>query len=186
MATQIDLISNALLLIGDDVLNSLTEQSYRARVAVNLYQNIVEKELSKFRWGFARTKAVVSQVVTTLPDDEYRFVWQLPSDLITLIKIRPNSYDFKVYGSQVYTNVSNLESVDYIANVDESTWPPHFAKMIEYALAKDYALPIRDSAASKQAMEIGYVDAARDARFMDSQQHPQTSLRSQPFISVRF
>lgn len=186
MATKIDLISNALLLIGDLPLNSLTEDSYRAQVAVNLYDHIKLAELGKHRWGFARRKAVISQVLAALPDDEYRFVYQLPTDLVTLIKIYPNQYDYKVYGRQLYTNINNLESVDYIANVGESEFPPHFSKLMEYALARDYVIPIRDNASGKEAMLFEYNEQARSARYLDSQQHPQTSLRSQPFITARF
>ena len=187
MATKIEMISNALILIGDKPLNDLDEPGYKATVANNLYDNIVLKELGAHRWGFARRKAQVSEVVTTLPDDEWSHVYQLPSDLITLIKVRPNPFDYKVFGSQIYTRVSaDPVTVDYIANVTETEWPPHFVKMIEYALAKDYALPIRDSAASKQQMQAEYIEAAKNARYIDSQQHTQTSIQHRPFETIRF
>jgi hypothetical protein len=58
--------------------------------------------------------------------------------------------------------------------------------MIEYALAKDFAIPIRDSSSSKQEMANEYVIQSRMARYADAQQHPITPIADRPFIDVRF
>ena len=57
--------------------------------------------------------------------------------------------------------------------------------MIEYALARDFASSIRDSAASADRMANEYHNASRMARFTDSMQHPQTPIVDKPFLSVR-
>ena len=54
MASKIQLISNALILIGDLPITSLEGNSRAQTVANNLYDNIVQNELTKYRWGFAR------------------------------------------------------------------------------------------------------------------------------------
>ena len=56
MATKLSLINNALILIGDVPLTSLNSGTRAQVVATSLYDNIVQSELSKFRWGFARTQ----------------------------------------------------------------------------------------------------------------------------------
>jgi hypothetical protein len=56
MASKIQLISNALILIGDLPITSLEGNSRAQTVANNLYDNIVQNEMTKFRWGFARRK----------------------------------------------------------------------------------------------------------------------------------
>ena len=56
MASKIQLISNALILIGDLPITSLEGNSRAQTVANNLYPNIVQNELTKYRWGFARKK----------------------------------------------------------------------------------------------------------------------------------
>ena len=60
MASKIDLISNALILIGDLPITSLTGNARAQAVANNLYENIKKAELSKFPWSFARKKFVVT------------------------------------------------------------------------------------------------------------------------------
>lgn len=185
MADKIGLISNALILIGDLPINSVSGNDRRQTVAANLYDNIVQNELSKHRWGFARRKAQLSLLVTEPLDDDWRSIYQLPTDLITLIKLNPNT-SYQIYGDKVYTNLSQELHCDYIRNVGESEWPVYFSKMIEYALARDFASSIRDSAASADRMAGEYLNASRMARYTDSMQHPQTAIVDRPFVSVRF
>lgn len=185
MASKINLISNALILIGDNPINSLTGGSRAQKVAANLYDNIVQNELTKHRWGFARRKAQLSLTTEEPLDDDFQSIYQLPSDLLVLIKINPN-VNYQRYGNQIYTNLSQELHCDYIRNVAESEWPVYFAKMIEYALARDFASPIRDSAASADRMANEYLNASRMARATDSMQHPQTAIVDKPFIQVRF
>ena len=185
MATKLDMISNALILIGDKPLNDLDETRYAATVASNLYPGIALAELSKHYWGFARRKQQLAQLVEVMPDNEYQRSYQLPADMLVLLKTYPNAYDYKIYGKKIYTN-AQIKSVDYIANVAESFWPPYFEKLMEFALAKDFAIPIRDASTRKQEMQNEYVIQSRMARYMDSQQHPQNEPQNSPFIEVRF
>jgi len=185
MASKIDLISNALILIGDSPINSLTGNGPAQQVGNNLYDNIVQNELTKHRWGFARRKAQLSLLVDEPLDNDWQSIYQLPSDLLVLIKLNPN-VGYQVYGDKVYTNLSQTLHCDYIRNVSESEWPVYFSKMIEYALAKDFASSIRDNPASADRMAAEYVNAYNMARYTDSTQHPQTPILNAPFIEVRF
>lgn len=185
MASKIDLVSSALVLIGDKPINSLTGNDRRQVVANNLYDNIVKNELSKHRWGFARKKAQLSLTTETPVDNEWRSIYQLPTDIIVLIKLYPNA-NYQILGDKVYTNVSQALYCDYIYDTPESEWPYYFSKMIEYALAIDFSTSIRDSSTIQQNMAALYESAARNARYQDSQQHPQIPIQNRPFIDVRF
>ena len=110
--------------------------------------------------------------------------FQLPPDLLVLTKI-DSSANYKMYGDKIHMNSTGPVYAEYVANVREGDWPVYFAKMIEYALAMDFAPSIRDSAASMDANARQYLNASRMARFTDSQQYPVEPLRSRPFIDVR-
>jgi len=185
MASKINLISNALLLIGDNTINSLTGSSKAQTTAANLYDNIVQNELSKHRWSFARKKAQISLTTETPVDQEWRSIYQLPSDMLVMIKLYPQT-NYQILGDKIYTNVSSKLICEYIANVAESEFPAYFSKLIEYALAKDFATSIRDSSASRQEMTNEYIIASRMARYTDSQQRPVEPIRSNPFANVRY
>ena len=185
MASKLNVISSALTLIGDLPLTSLSGTTRAHVVADSLYDNTVQMELSKFRWSFARKKAQLSLVAATPVGNEYDHMYQLPSDMMFLIKLNP-SINYQVINGQVYCNYSGSLFCDYSANVAESEWPAYFAKMVEYKLAMDFAPSIRDSAGSMELMAAQYEIASRMARYTDSQQSPITPLQSRPFIDVRF
>lgn len=185
MASKIQLISNALILIGDLPITSLEGNSRAQTVANNLYDNIVQNEMTKFRWGFARKKAQLSLTASVPVGSEYGSIYQMPADLLFLIKVNPH-IRYGLYGDKLYCNASSALYVDYIYNAPESAWPVYFSKMIEYALAIDFAPAIRDSAASMDANARQYLNASRMARFTDSQQYPTIPITDRPFINVRF
>lgn len=185
MASKIQLISNALILIGDLPVTSLSGNTRAETVANNLYDNIVQNEISKFRWGFARRQAQLSLTTEVPIGTEWSSIYQLPADMLNLIKLDP-SIPYQILGDKAYCNYSGALYCDYIANVSEAAWPAYFAKMIEYALAMDFAPSIRDSASSMQLLANQYLNASRMARFTDSQQHPQTPIQDRPFINVRY
>lgn len=185
MAEKIKLISNALILIGDLPVTSLSGNSRAETVANNLYDNIVQNELSKYRWGFATRRAQLALTAEVPVGDQYKHSYQLPTDLLALIKI-DSSMNYRIYGDKLHINSNGPVYAEYTANVREGDWPVYFAKMIEYALAMDFAPSIRDSAASMDANARQYINASRMARFTDAQQHPTVPLRSRPFINVRF
>ena len=184
MAEKIKLISNALILIGDLPVTSLSGNSRAETVANNLYDNIVQNEISKYRWGFATRRAQLALTAEVPIGNEFQNSFKLPPDLLVLTKI-DSSANYKMYGDKIHMNSTGPVYAEYVANVREGDWPVYFAKMIEYALAMDFAPSIRDSAASMDANARQYLNASRMARFTDSQQYPVEPLRSRPFIDVR-
>ena len=172
-------------------------------VATTLYDNIVQSELSKFRWGFARrqerlTRAAAPGPGTLVPLFDWSAVYRLPFNMVSLIRLSP-SIPYQVYSEElnfpqpeplgnqaVYVNYEGDLFADYIYTVAEIDWPAYFAKMIEYALAMDFAPSIRDSASSMEILANQYLNASRMARYTDSQQHPQTPIQDRPFINVRY
>ncbi|NIR92162.1 MAG: hypothetical protein GWO08_00350 [Gammaproteobacteria bacterium] len=184
-SSKLSLINNALILIGDRPLTSLTDGTRAQIAATNLYDNVVENELSKHRWGFARKKIEISKDVAAPVGDEWQTTYTLPADMITLIKLEP-LIKYQILGDKVYCNYSGTLYAEYIHKPSEGDWPPYFCKMVEYALGMDFAPSIRDSATSMDLLAGQYQNASRMARYTDSQQHPQSSIAYRPFIDVRF
>jgi len=116
---------------------------------------------------------------------EWQSIYQLPADLLVLVKINPG-INYQILGDKVYCNYKGPLYCDYIANIPEHEWPVYFSKMIEYALGMDFAPSIRDSAVSMELLANQYQNASRMARFTDAQQHPQTPIQDRPFINVRY
>lgn len=185
MSSKIDLINSALVLIGDKPLNSLSEDRRASVVGKALYQDVYEGELNKHRWGFARTIADLNQLTTPPKDPNYKYAYQLPSDLLVAVRLIPNEYDFKRYGYTFYSNQPTVK-LDYVRKVTESELPSYFVRLMTYALARDFSIAIRDETDRFQAMDIRYKEEGRNARFQDSQEHPQDAWTDSPFITTRY
>lgn len=181
--SKIDNISNALLLIGHDTINSLDDPGYPNRVAVNTYDIIVQTELTKSNWTFAHRKVQLAQLAED-PVDEFDNSFQLPTDMLKVWFIRPRSR-YKIYGDKLYTNASGPLFLDYFANVGEDEWTPAFTMTVVYALAMNWGIPIRDGVITKTEMKREYIDLSRIARAADSMQEPQDPIRSNPFVAAR-
>ena len=185
MPSKVDIVSSALVLIGDVPVNNLTGSDRRQVVANQLFERVKQGELAKFRWGFARKKEQLALTTETPVDNEWRYIYQLPTDLITLIKIYPN-VNYQVLGDKLYTNINQALYAEYIYDISEDDFPPHFTRVLEYALAVDFAVAIREDNTTRQTMAELYVNQSRMARAMDSQQHPPSKFQDMPFITVRY
>jgi hypothetical protein len=185
MASKIDIINSALVLVGDKPLNSLTEDRRAAVVANAIYQDVYEGELNKHRWGFARAIQPLNLLVTAPKDPRYKNAFQLPTDLLVAVQLIPNEYDYRRYGYELYSN-QNEVSLDYIRKVTEAELPSYFIRLFTYALARDLSLSIRDETKIFQLMDGRYVVEGRNARFQDSQEFPAEAWTDAPFISPRF
>lgn len=185
MASKIDLISRALLLTGHDTINSLSQPGRVARVAINLYDDAKESELKNADWTFAHFKVQLSKLVAE-PIDEFESQYQLPSDLLKVIYIKPR-VRYKIYeGDKLYTNETGTIFLDYVANVSEARMPGDFSRMLELALASDYGIPIREGFTTSQLLRQRYDIARRRALQNDASQQPLDPIRSNPFIAARF
>ena len=183
MANKIDIISNALVLLGHDTINSLSDPGRVVRVAVSLYDDIKEDELTSSNWTFAKVQAQLAKL-TVGPIDEFENAYQLPSDLLKVLYIRPR-VRYKIYGDKLFTNESGSVFINYIANVGEAMFPPSFARMLTFALAIDESIPIREGFTVSEVLDKRYLKHRGRATQADSSQTPQDRLASNPLLAAR-
>lgn len=88
--SKVQLSSNALILLGDSPISSFTEEGAGAVTASNLYESSYLSILSSHRWNFATKKATLAKL-TALPKNEYKYQFQMPTDMVLLITTYPTS-----------------------------------------------------------------------------------------------
>ena len=88
-------------------------------------------------------------------------------------------------GDKIYSNQPSLV-LDYHSKIPESRWPNYFAKLMEYALAKEFAIQIREDTGMAQLMNQLYVGQGQKSRAVESKQRIQRPIQSQPFIQARY
>jgi len=184
MSSKIDIASNALLLIGDEPINSFDEPGAGATAAANLYPDSYGMALSEHPWSFA-TKYQKLNRLAAVPDPliNFKFGYQLPTDLIRLWQIAPHS-NYEIVDGVLYSNQNELLA-RYTYKPSETVLPPHFTKSLEFLLASQFSISVTESTTKHELFERKYLKAIAQARTIDSQSHPQTPIVDRPFVDVR-
>lgn len=180
MATDIDMASNALVLIGDDPISALSEDV----AAANLYASTYEHVLSEHPWSFALKEQYLSRL-SQAPDREtgYAYAFQIPPDLIRMWAIMPVS-QYRIVGELLYSNTNTLLA-RYVYKVAETSLPAHFVKAMEYKLASEFSMSVAEDENKMQIFHRMYIDALGQAMAKDSAQHPYEGIKRNPIRARR-
>lgn len=177
MATDIDMASNALVLIGDDPISALSDST----AASNLYLETYKLVLSQHPWTFALKEQFLSRL-TQAPDTEtgYSYAFRMPTDIIRLWAVL-NIRDYRIVGENLYANATEVFA-RYVYKVSETLLPPHVVKTIEYKLAADFAISVAEDEQKSEIFERKYLNQLGQAMAVDAQQQPQVGIRNNPIL----
>jgi hypothetical protein len=184
MASDIDIASNALILIGDNPISSFTEPGFGATSAANLYEDTYLATLSEHPWTFALKEQKLSKL-SQKPDPETNFsnAFQVPVDAVRIWAVFPHS-NYTIVGDLLYSNQNEL-LMRYNHKTPEANLPPHFVKALEYRLAADFSISVTEDLKKHQLFEQKYLRAMSLARSVDSQGKPPVAIVDSPFVDVR-
>lgn len=183
MASDIDISSNALQLIGSKSITSFADTGAGATVASALYENTLVALLTDTYWRFAMKKQSLNLLSQT-PVNDFQFAHQIPTDSLRIYKVDPGCF-YKIYEDKIYSNQNTLIA-DYIFRPDTTLLPSYFVLAFTYKLASDFALAVTDNEKKNQLFEGKFQEAISRAFAADAQQNPQTPIVDQPFTDVRF
>lgn len=182
LIARVQLVSNALILLGDSPISSLTENTTGATLGANLFENTYLAMLQNHRWRFASKSQRLNRLAAK-PNTGYTYAFQLPSDMLYIIK--GDSRRYEVYGTEIHCDSESFQ-LDYIHRVQEDLLPAYFAKALEYNLASQFAVPLTgDIDKGKYYMTV-YNDAIRKAKFADSTQYPEVAVQDAPYVTIRY
>jgi len=181
LITKVQLVSNALLLLGGTTITSLTENSTGAKLGANLFENTYLSMLQNHRWRFAVKTQELNQL-SAKPDTGYEYAYQLPNDF--LYSVKGDARDYAVYDNQIHCNQRTFQ-LDYVHRVSEDLLPAYFAKALEYNLAAQFAIPLTGDINKASHYDKVFMDAIRKAKFTDSSQYPEVAVQDQPYVDIR-
>lgn len=184
MSTDIDMASNALILLGDNPISSFTEAGFGATAAANLYNETYRDLLATHPWSFAFKEQYLNQLTST-PENVtgYTYAYQLPTDLIRIWETMENA-DYVIVGDKLYSNMNKI-LLRYVYQVDETSLPPHFVKTMEYKLAAEFAPFIGEQVQLANFYEQKYMMQLGKAMAIDSSSRPQVGIVDSPIVDVR-
>ena len=204
MTTDIEIASQACLLLRAETISSFSEDKSEAQIMNTLYGSFVESILAIYPWTFATKKRQLNQD-TTAPIGEYQYSHIIPSECMLLWALfSTNSVnsvpitDYDIYGVEggrrIYSNYSALYG-DYTVYTNENNWPAYFRNFAIHALAAHVAIPITgdsDLAAYYTRVAYGSDTANRKGGLLgvamstDSKQKRNEYIFSSPIVAARF
>ena len=180
MAAKIEIISNAMILIGANPISDLSEGT-EGLVASSLYENSYTGLLASHSWRFATKKAQLARL-TAAPLNEFKYQFQLPSDLIVVFKVQDGT-DYEIYGDKLYSDQEEVY-IDYRYRVSETILPDYYALTLQFLLAAQFAIPITDNSQRAQVYQGLYEDQLKRAKNIDSSSRPQDAIADNPLTGI--
>lgn len=153
MASETGIANAALRLIGGERITSFTDGSKNANVIQDCYAEVRDDLLRSHDWNFATKRQKLARS-STAPAFGFDYAYTLPSDWLRTVSVHDNDagtgtfvYKTEQVGDQRVI-VCDAEDVylRYVAQVtDPNMMPADFRRALEFALARDIAVPIASS-----------------------------------------
>ena len=205
MTTNIDIASQALLLLRANTIASFSEESNEAEIVNTMYSHHIEHLLSIYPWTFATKKRQLSQD-TTDPINEYTYSHIIPAETLLIWAVFNSDQvgctpvvDYDIYSDEasarrIFSNYDTLYA-DYTFYPDETAWPAYFTQFAISSLAAYLAIPVTgnaDLATFYNQQAYGTANSNRKgglfgvAAATDSKQKRNEFIISSPITDARF
>lgn len=187
MATsEVQICSNALLLLGAQTINSFDDESDRATLVANLWPNAVEAILRSHPWNCAIKRAALAPDAVA-PAFDYSYAFTLPGDCLRVLSVgeKGAAQDYEVEGRKLLSDENPLYVRYVYRNEDVPSWDALLVQAAEAYMAMTLAYPITKSASMLQAMTSLWEMKLRQARNIDGQENPPEELGDYPLLAAR-
>lgn len=183
---RVNIISNAFVILGKKAISSIAEGGEVAADADQILDQLLASELSSPNWRFATTVKTLSKVAGVNPDYKgYSAAYDKPAGLLAIWQIYPKQY-YDVFGDRIWTSSSSNEiQVEYREVVEFSKMPPAFVNYFVWVLAYNLGIGLTENDKILARIENGMNQARSQAMVVNSQERPNKSIQSSPWIQNR-
>jgi hypothetical protein len=184
--SQVQIGANALRMLGDDPITSLTDDSDRARLVNALLPEARRETLAAHPWNCSTRRAVWVR-----SEDEpawgYAYQYPLASDALRVFEVEgEETYPWKREGRYIVTDNPTCK-VRYAIDVeDPNEWDANVTKAITYLLAAKLALPVTGKSSLMDKLVALWIDARNEGRTMDGQEGTPQELLADVLINARW
>lgn len=172
MFTKIDLCSMALLKLGEEPVQSFSDDSATAKLSRTLYQPIVDALLAIHPWHFA------TQQIDLIKNSDGKFV--IPSYVLRILKTKG-----KIIGDNIISDKDKL-SILAIVKTDSVSFPSYFVSLVATRLAMEFCIPLSGNQNVFRMLAALYETELQNAKFIDSTIDVSNSVSNFSLIDTRF
>lgn len=168
MTSSVSICNNALVALGEEPINSLTETNRNAQACNQIYDGGRRHLLRTYPFKFAKTKRDLTPLVAT-PIANFQYAFQLPADLVRLIEVHGTN-SWEVVGGELHTNMKNTTITYIFDNKNPNTYDPTFVEMFSRFIQAKIARRITGSADEAKFAYSLFDIAWEQAVALDSQE----------------
>lgn len=182
MATDVSICSNALLLLGDDAISSLTpadptQATDAVTLCANIYPQLREWVLRKHSWNCAVKRVVLAPDVAA-PAFDYAYQFSIPDDWLRTLQVgqlddRP---DYTHEGRKFLADNSIFYLVYVFNNKIEGTFDSLLVEVLTTYMKAALAYPITKSSAMRDSCLAELQSVLKVARSVDGLDNPPDTL----------
>jgi hypothetical protein len=185
-ATDVSICSNALLMLGDNPISSLSEGSAKARVASNLYPAVRDAILRAHPWNCCVARVQLAPEVAT-PAFDFAFQFTLPADYVRTLQVGEYGAeaDYRIEGSKLLCDENPLNLRYIFRNENPATWDGALVDAVTLEMAARMAYPITRSASLARDKRAEANAALKAAKAVDGQDDSPETLGNERLLAAR-
>lgn len=166
--TEVGIANSALVKVGGDVIQSLTQDIKQARLINTIFPFHRDNVLRAHPWNFAVRRVTINPN-GVVPDSEFDFTYDIPADCLRVLNTPDNaSIQWVVEENRtLLTNESTLKIRYIFRNTDPTTWDSCFAEAFAWRLASEIAFNLSDNESLSEKCLKRYKEVLAEARSMD-------------------
>jgi hypothetical protein len=176
--------SNALTLLGEQTITSLTDGTTRANLCNAHFPSVRDETFEELKPNFAKALIKPPKDIT-VPTFKWEASYTLPSDFITVVEVLPRRIDYEIVGLQLFTNANGVEIIYIRREADTTKWTSLFASAVMYKLAMRLSIPLKNDPNVLKMMTELYEVTRRRAMIEDAQQEPTKPLDADDLLLAR-
>ena len=191
MASEVDICSNALQMVGDDAIVSLTDDNDRARLCNRFYFPTRDEVLRAHPWNFAVKRQVVAPLTAT-PAFEFTNAFQWPPDCLRVMRLFTSTIpDFttrvrhRIEGRTILADADSINLIYIKRETDPNQFDELFRSTLEARLASKLAWPLAEDVQMARDMFQIFKDNLDVAKTVDAQEGTPHTGEEEDIISSR-
>ena len=182
--TETSICNSALIKIGAERINSLTETNKRAQLCNEQYSKVRDEVLRSHPWNFAITRASFSQLSST-PAFGYTYEYAIPSDCLRILDLSDEATEWKQEGNKILTDSATIKA-RYIKRVTApAEYDSFFIEALALRLATDLSYSLVQSTTLSNMLITQYQAHLSLARSYDAQEGTPPDLIDDSFVEAR-
>mgnify|MGYP001794729713 CR=1 FL=1 len=187
MTSAVSICANALLMIGAETINSLTDTSPRARQCANLYPMVRDYVLSTHPWHCC-IKRVVLNPDTTAPLFDWLAQFSVPADFLRILSVGEAGAEdpYQIENRKILCDAGQVKLRYVFQNTDEASWTPILVSAVTQAMRQALVYSVTSSASLEQLVAQAIEPILKRARAIDSTDQPAETLGDFRTLNARF